>query len=111
MAAGKAVTTGTFEAEVMKSPVPVIVDFWAEWCPSCKVLTPVLDEIARGLDGKVKLVTVDGDAGPALAQRFNVMSMPTILFVRGGSVVQQQVGALPKHMMEKMIRELLPARP
>jgi thioredoxin len=109
MASGKAVTKGTFEAEVMKPTVPVIVDFWAEWCPSCKVLTPVLDEIARGMSGRVKLVTVDGDAEPDLAQRFNVMSMPTILIVDKGAVVRQQVGALPRHMMEKIIREVVPA--
>ena len=75
----RAVTTATFDVEVTRSTVPVIADFWADWCVPCKTTTPLLEEIARDLGSQVKLVTIDADAEPEIAQRFNIMSMPTIL--------------------------------
>ena len=107
MANKTAATTATFDDEVTKSPVLVIADFWADWCVPCKTTTPLLEEIARGFGNQVKLVTINADAEPEIAQRYDIMSMPTILLFRKGEVVRRQVGAIPRHMLEKMISETL----
>ncbi len=82
-----------FDAEVLGATEPVLVDFWAEWCPPCKAMDPVLDELSRELAGKVKIVKLDVDANPGITARFNVRSMPTLIVFKDGEPVDYKVGA------------------
>ena len=96
-------TTANFNEEVLQSDVPVLVDFWASWCMPCKMLTPVIEELAEEAEGyKVGKVNVDEE--PELARQYNVMSIPTVLVFKGGQVVKQSVGVQPKEALEDMVR-------
>jgi thioredoxin 1 len=86
----------TFQLEVLKSTVPVLVDFWAEWCAPCRALAPTLEELNKELGGKVKFVKVNVDQSPDLAQQFNIRSIPTLLVFKDGAVVSQSVGNIGK---------------
>jgi thioredoxin len=97
------VTDETFEAEVLGSDLPVLVDFWAEWCPPCHRIAPVLDELAAEYAGRARIVKVDADTNPAAVRRFGVMSMPTLCMFRDGVLVSQVVGARPKAMLRAQI--------
>ena len=101
------VTAGNFDAEVMKSTVPVIADFCAEWCGPCKMIAPVLKELADAYKDKIKIAKIDVDAEGELAQKFNIVSIPTLLLFNKGQVVKQQIGAVPRQALEKMIKEVL----
>jgi thioredoxin 1 len=101
------VTKSNFDAEVVKSTVPVVADFWAEWCGPCKMIAPVLKELARDYKDKIKIAKIDVDAEGELAQQFNIVSIPTILLFNKGQVVKQQIGAVPRHALEKMIKDVL----
>lgn len=101
------VTRSNFDAEVLKSAVPVVADFWAEWCGPCKMVAPVLRELATQYKDKIKIAKIDVDAESELAQQFNIVSIPTILVFSKGKVVKQQIGAVPRHALEKMIKEVL----
>jgi thioredoxin 1 len=90
------VNDGNFESEVLKSTQPVLVDFWAEWCGPCKMLAPVLDQIATERAGKVKVAKVDVDKHSELAQRYHVQALPTLLYFVNGEVRNQTVGAASK---------------
>jgi thioredoxin 1 len=90
------VTDATFADEVLASDVPVLVDFWAEWCPPCHRLAPVMDELAAEYAGRARVVKVDVDANPDVARAYGIMAMPTLTVFRGGQVVSQVVGAHPK---------------
>lgn len=97
------VTTATFDAEVLKSAKPVLVDFWAEWCGPCKMLSPLLDEIATEQADKLKIVKVNVDNEQALAQKFGIVSIPTLLLFKGGTIKEQIVGLAPKKaLLEKI---------
>jgi thioredoxin 1 len=102
-----AVSDATFESEVINSGVPVIVDFWAEWCGPCRMIAPILDQIAEEYTGKLKVVKVDVDANGRTAMQFSVMSIPTLLFFKNGKVQDQVVGALPKKMLQEKVEKFL----
>ncbi len=89
-------TDGTFDAAVLGNPRPVLVEFWAEWCPPCRQLAPVLDALAAELAGQVDVVKVNIDESPRTVQRYGIMLAPTLNLYRGGEVVQQLVGARSK---------------
>ena len=98
-----AVGTSDFETQVLQADVPVIVDFWAEWCGPCKMLSPLLDEIAAEQAGKIKIVKVNVDEEQALAQQFGIQSIPTLLFVKGGEVKDKMIGlASKKALVDKL---------
>jgi thioredoxin 1 len=92
-----------FEQEVIQSDIPVVVDFWAEWCGPCRVLGPVIEELADDFKGQVKVAKLNVDNSPKTAQKFAIRSIPTVLFFNGGNVVDSVIGSLPKPALaEKM---------
>ena len=103
----KAVTDTTFDDEVLKSTTPVLVDFWAEWCGPCLRVAPVLEEIAREMGGKVKIVKVDIDSNPNTARDYRVMSVPTLTIFKDGQAVRSLAGARPKGDLVKLIESAL----
>lgn len=92
---------------VTGSSVPVLVDFWAEWCGPCRAIAPVLEELAREYEGKLKIVKVNVDEAPDVAQQFSIRSIPTLLIFKGGAVVDQSVGALSKVALKTRIDSIL----
>lgn len=90
------ISDATFDSEVMKSDIPVVVDFWAPWCGPCKMIAPVLEEIARDYDGKLKVAKMDVDSNTQIASQYRIMSIPSLLIFKNGKLVDQVVGALPK---------------
>ncbi|MEI6514141.1 MAG: thioredoxin [bacterium] len=101
------VTTGDFEKEVLQSPIPVLVDFWAIWCGPCKAVAPSVDAIAQEFAGQVKVVKVDVDSEPQLAMQYGVQSIPMLLFFKDGLPVDQIVGAVPKPMIADRLKKVL----
>ena len=89
--------------EVLESKDPVLVDFWAEWCAPCRMIAPLLDALAVEYSGRLKVGKVDVDQNPEVAGRYDVRSIPTLLVFRGGQVVEQRVGALPKHELARLV--------
>lgn len=107
MSLASAVTTAEFEKEVLQSDVPVLVDFWAPWCPPCRAIGPTLDAIAEEYQGKAKIVKIDVDDEPEVASRYGVSSIPALLLFKGGQQVGQMIGAQPKTNIVNMISEAL----
>ena len=101
------VTDDQFEENVLKSSVPVIVDFWAEWCGPCKVIAPMLEKIANDYAGKLVVAKVDTDSNPDWAMRYGVQGIPTLLFVAGGKELHRQVGALPERSLRTAVDQFL----
>jgi thioredoxin 1 len=87
------VTDSSFAGEVLASPLPVLVDFWAQWCQPCKAMAPTLDELAADLEGKIKIVKVDVDANPGIAAQFSVRAMPTLIIFKAGQPIDIKAGA------------------
>jgi thioredoxin 1 len=105
MSNATSVTDDTFDAEVSASSIPVVVDFWAEWCGPCKAIGPALDEIAGKLAGKIKVVKVNVDENPDTASKCGVMSVPTLMIFKGGELIARQIGAQPRHKLEQWINQ------
>lgn len=97
-------TDSNFETDVLKSDVPVLVDFWAEWCPPCKLMGPIIEDLANEIDGaKLKIGKLDVDANQASSMKYSVMSIPTMLVFKNGEVAGKIVGAMPKEvLLEKL---------
>jgi thioredoxin 1 len=100
------INEANFEVEVLQSDQPVLVDFWAEWCGPCKMLAPVLDEIAVAQAGRVKVAKVDVDANPVLAARFGIQSIPTLLYFAGGELRDKTIGAAGKKVILAKLEQL-----
>lgn len=97
------VTDNSFQSDVLSSDIPVVVDFWAEWCGPCKMIGPSLEEIAKELDGRVKIAKVNVDENPAIASQLGIRSIPTLMLYKEGKMASQKVGAAPKGELLKWI--------
>lgn len=101
-----AVTDTTFKQEVLDSPIPTLVDFWAAWCAPCRAIAPTVEELAKQYAGKVKVVKLNVDENPQTATQFRIMGIPTLLLFKGGSVVDQVVGLVPKPKLEAVLSKV-----
>lgn len=100
-------TTANFQKEVLESEIPVLVDFYADWCGPCKMMSPVLDQLSAELEGKIKIGKVNVDDDPELAGQYKVMSIPNFVLIKNGQVVDQVIGAVPKAQMLSKIQAAL----
>jgi thioredoxin 1 len=103
MAANLAMTTSEFDQQVLQSEVPVLIDFWAEWCGPCKAIGPSIEQLAADYNGKAKVYKVDVDKEGDLAERYGIMSIPALLVFKGGKEVDRMVGAAPKPQIAALI--------
>ncbi len=101
------VSDAEFEEKVLKSDIPVLVDFWADWCAPCKMIAPALDEISAEMEGKLKVVKVNIDDNPSTPARYGVRGIPTLILVKDGEVISQQVGAAPKGQIVSWLESAL----
>jgi len=107
MAAITQVGDDTFEAEVIRSNLPVLIDFWAPWCGPCKSIAPVIEELAREYEGKLKVAKLNVDENPVTPSRYGVRGIPNLLILKGGAVKDQLVGAVPKSRLVNAIEKVL----
>lgn len=99
-------TDANFQDEVINSDVPVLVDFWAEWCGPCRMIAPVIEQLAEEFEGRAKVAKVDVDANPQVSMNYGVRSIPTLLYFKDGQVVEQMVGAAPKNVLAEKLQGL-----
>jgi thioredoxin 1 len=107
MGAEVTVTNENFKTEVLDSDIPVLADFWAEWCVPCKMVGPILEQMAEEYNGKIKIAKINVDEEGELASNYNIVSIPTILLFHNGNVAKQQIGAVPKKVLEELVKEYL----
>ena len=100
-------TDAQFDADVLKSDIPVVVDFWATWCAPCKAIAPVLDQLADEYDGRIKVGKVNVDENPATPAQYGVRGIPTMILFKDGEIVDQLVGAVPKKQVEALLQKAL----
>jgi thioredoxin 1 len=100
-------TEEDFKREVLEAKVPVLVDFWASWCHPCTILGPVIEELAKDYDSKAKVFKVNVDESRELAQAYNIMSIPTVIFFKNGQIVDRSIGAVPKEVLSEKLNALL----
>ena len=103
----KLVTTANFEAEVLKSETPVLVDFWAGWCMPCKMVAPIIEQLADQYVGKLKVAKLDVDENPEIASKYGIMSIPSVFLFKGGAKIDQMVGARPKAQFDEMLKKYI----
>ena len=96
-------TDATFEQEVLKAELPVLVDFWAPWCGPCHMVAPVIEEIAETYSGKLKVVKVNVDESPTVSSRYQIMSIPTLILFKNGQPIDSLIGALPRNQLERFL--------
>jgi thioredoxin 1 len=101
------VNDSSFEKEVLQSEIPVLIDFWAPWCGPCHMVAPVVEELAKDYDGRLKVLKLNVDNNPNTAQKYGIFSIPTVLIFKGGQVAAQIVGAMPKKQYVNKLSELL----
>jgi len=101
------VTTDNFKEEVLESTIPVLADFWAQWCVPCRMVGPILAQMADEYDGKLKIAKINVDEAGELAAEYNIVSIPCILLFDKGKVVKQQVGAVPRQTLDQMVAEYI----
>jgi thioredoxin 1 len=106
----QAVTEQTFDAEVIKSPTPVLVDFWATWCGPCRMIAPIVEQLADEYQDKLKVAKLDVDENGGIAAKYSIMSIPTLGIFRGGELVERIVGYMPKEQLKKRIDAALASR-
>ncbi len=102
-----AVSDDSFEKDVLKASAPVLVDFWAEWCGPCKMISPALEEIAQELDGRITLAKINIDENPLTPQKYGVRGIPTLMLFKDGQVAATKVGALPKNQLASWVESVL----
>jgi thioredoxin 1 len=101
------VSDAEFQEKVLKSPTPVIVDFWAPWCGPCRMVAPILDELAKEYEGQIVVAKVNTDDNPQWAMKYGVQGIPTMLFVKDGQLVDRMVGAAPKPFIQQRVDKML----
>lgn len=101
------VTDSNFEASVLKSDKPVVLDFWAEWCGPCRMLGPVIEELAKEYEGRVLVAKVNVDNNPTASSKYGIRNIPTVLFIHNGEVKEKQVGVAPKAVLAEKIEALI----